>query len=232
MDREQQRRDRMVGTAAAALIVLLTAAMWIYVGRPLIRFIGDPEVFRDWVDSHGAFGRLGFVLMVVFQVMIAVIPGEPFELAAGYAFGALEGTALCLTAAFAGSLAVFLLVRRYGMRLVRLFFSEEKIDSLKFIKNSRKRDMLFLLVFMIPGTPKDLLSYFAGLTDMRLRTWIVISSLGRIPSILTSTIGGDALGDSRYGLAAAVLSAALILSAAGYLFYGRMGKGGGPADPK
>ncbi len=231
MDRKQ-RRDRMTGTAAVALIVLLTAAMWIYAGRPLISFIDKPEVFREWVDSHGVLGRLGFVMMVIFQVIIAVIPGEPFELAAGYAFGAFEGTVLCLAAALAGSLAVFLLVRRYGMRLVRLFFTDEKIDSLKFLRGGRKRDLLFFLVFMIPGTPKDLLGYFAGLTDMRLRSWIVISTLGRLPSILTSTIGGDALGDSRYGLAAAVLSAAVILSGAGYLLYGRISSSEGRDDPK
>ncbi|MBQ2455754.1 MAG: TVP38/TMEM64 family protein [Firmicutes bacterium] len=224
MGKKELNRDKKIGTAVIAIMVVLVAAAWIYVGIPMVRLIRQPEVFRDWVDSHGVFGRISFVLMVIFQIIIAVIPGEPFELAAGYAFGAVEGTVLCILASFLGSMIVFMLVRRYGMRLVRLFFTEEKIESLRFLKTSRKRAFLFFIIFMIPGTPKDLLGYYAGLTDMSIGTWAFISFFGRLPSLLTSTLGGDAMGDSRYGLAAGILCAAVLLSGAGALIYGKIGR--------
>ncbi len=91
--------------------------------------------------------------MVIVQVIIALIPGEPFEIAAGYAFGAWEGTLLCLLASTIGSILVFSLVRRFGLRVVRLFFSPEKLHTLRFLKDSRGRDFLFFLIFLIPGTP-------------------------------------------------------------------------------
>ena len=72
---------------------------------------------------------------------------------------------------------------------------------------------------MIPGTPKDLLCYFAGLTDIRLSLWLLICSLGRLPSIVTSTVGGDALGTSNYWFAAAVFAITLVISLVGLLFY-------------
>lgn len=212
----QHKRLRIVvaGLAVAVMLVI----MWL-VGTPLLRFVSEPEKFRAWVDSYGILSRLAYVGMVIFQVIVALIPGEPFEIAAGYAFGAVEGTILSMLACTLGSLIVFLLVRRYGMRLAELFFSKEKLQSVRFLKTNPKRDVLFLLIFMIPGTPKDLLSYFAGLTDLRFPVWLMICSLGRFPSIISSTLGGDALGTENYWFAAGVFAAALAVSGIGIVIY-------------
>ena len=71
----------------------------------------------------------------------------------------------------------------------------------------------------MPGTPKDMLCYFAGLTDMKPGVWALISSLGRIPSVITSTIGGDALGTKNYWFAIGVFAVTLLFSAVGLLLY-------------
>ena len=209
----------MLAGGALILALLFSGLVAWRVGVPLLRFASRPEDFRLWVDGHGLWGRLAYVGMVILQVIIALLPGEPFELAAGYAFGAVEGTALCIAASTLGSLLVFLLVRRFGIRLAEVFFPPEKLASLSFLKTDAKRNYLFFLIFMIPGTPKDLLCYFAGLTDMRITTWLLISSVGRIPAILTSTLGGDALGTKNYLFAALVFAATLLVSAAGLLIY-------------
>lgn len=212
----------------AAVLVLLLAAgsvlLWKYAGTPLIRFISQPEEFRAWVESHGIYSRIAFVGMVVFQIIIAIIPGEPFEIAAGYAFGAVEGTILCLIACAIGSMLVFWLVRRFGMKLVRLFFSQEQIDSVRFLKSSSSQNILFLIVYMLPGTPKDLLGFFAGITNIPAPVFLLICTFGRIPSVITSTIGGDALGTQSYGAAVVVFAVTLIISAAGLLIYNRLRK--------
>lgn len=219
--------DRQKKQAAAAAIVLIAAAgfwLWKYVGTSMIRFVSDPGAFREWINGHGPWGRVVFVGMVVFQIIIAVIPGEPFEIAAGYAFGALEGTAISIFAAALGSCLTFGLVRLFGMRLVKVFFSEKQIASVRFLKSNPRRDLLFLIVYMLPGTPKDLLGYFAGLTEIRFPAWLLICSLGRIPSIVTSTIGGDALGTGDYRFAIIVFLATLAISGAGLGVYHWIGK--------
>lgn len=219
LSRKQQKR---LAALAVALLIVFSAAIIVFVGVPLLRFARQPEQFRAWVDQRGFCGRLAFIGMVVLQILVAIIPGEPLEIAAGYAFGALEGTLLCLLAGALGSVAVFFLVRRYGVRLVEVFFSQEKLHSLRFLKSSPARNLLFLIVFMIPGTPKDLLCYFAGLTDLPFGVWLLICSLGRLPSIVTSTIGGSALGTKQYVFAAAVFAATLLISGAGLWLYGRI----------
>lgn len=216
------RKKKVIVSAVIAAVILLMAAVTYYVGKPMIKFVSEPERFRAWVDNHGIWGRLAFLGMTMLQVIVAVIPGEPMELVAGYAFGSVEGTALCIIGATLGGIPVFLLVRKFGMKAVEVFFSKEKTDSLKFLKSSPKRDFWIFILFLIPGTPKDLLNYFVGLTDMKMSRWLLISLVARIPSIVTSTIGGDALGMKKYAFAAVVFAVTLAVSGAGILIYRRI----------
>ena len=182
----------------------------------------QPDLFRDWVNSKGVFGKIAFVGMVFFQVVIALVPGEPLEIGAGYAFGAVQGTLLCLMGTFLGSIVVFLLVRKFGIKFVEIFFGEKKIKKLKFLKNPKKRDLLIFTVFFLPGTPKDLLTYFVGLTEIKLTIFLAMTTIARIPSILTSTLGGNALGTQKYITAIIVFALTLIISGAGFLIYNKI----------
>lgn len=160
--------------------------------------------------------------MMLLQVFVAVIPGEPLEIGAGYAFGAVEGTLLCILGAAIGSTLVFLFVRRFGVRAVEVFISREKIHSLRFLQNTRRVHLFLLVAFLLPGTPKDVLCYVAGLTTLKLGPFILISSICRLPSIVTSTIGGSALGSGQWGMAAIVFAATLVISAIGLWIYKRI----------
>lgn len=217
-----QKRKKLFAGLAVGAFVILSLMLCYFAGAPILRFAADPDKFRAWVAAHGAVGKLAYIGMVVLQIVAAFIPGEPLEIAAGYAFGAVEGTLLCLFASALGSFIVIWLVRRFGMKLVEVFFSREKIDSLKFLKSSPRRSLLFLMIFMIPGTPKDLLCYFAGLTDIKLAELMLICSFGRIPSIITSTLGGDALGTESYILAIGVFALTLVISGLGLWSYNRL----------
>ena len=221
--RTERQRKKWALIGLAFFLVATVLICW-QVGLPMVRLASDPENFRQWLEERKLGGLLIYGAMVFFQVLFAVIPGEPLEIAGGYAFGAVEGTLLCLIAATLGSLLVFWLVRRFGAPLVEIFFPPEKLRKLRFLKTSPKRDFIFLVIFMVPGTPKDLLCYFAGLTDMKLSLWLVLCSLGRIPSIVTSTVGGSALGSRRYWFAAAVFAGTLVISAVGLWLYDRIQK--------
>ena len=206
------------GIGLALFLVLSGLVCW-FAGRPLIRFAQSPELFRAWVDEQGIWAPGLFVGMVVLQVIVAIIPGEPLEIAAGYTFGIVEGTLLCLAGSVLGSLIVFLFVRRFGIRAVEVFFPREKLLSLKFIQNSRRLNLLVFILFFIPGTPKDIMTYFVPFTPMKLSTWLLISATARIPSIITSAIGGDALGLQNYLFAIIAFAATLTLSLGGVLLY-------------
>ena len=213
------KQKKCFGAVSLIIFLLFAVLVTVFIGRPMLRFVEEPDLFRNWVDEHGIGGRLLFLGMVIFQVFFAIIPGEPLEIGAGYAFGTIEGTLLCLAGTTIGGILVFLLVRKIGVRLVEVFFPIEKIRSLWFLRTSKRRNFLTFLLFFIPGTPKDLLCYFVGLTDMKLSTWIWITLIARIPSIITSTIGGDALGEERYTLAIVAFAITAAVSVVGILIY-------------
>lgn len=217
---EPRNRKRAIWLALALAILFALAVSW-FVGRPMLRFVSDPAQFRDWVGRSGALGKLAFVGMMALQVIVAFIPGEPLELGAGYAFGAGEGTLLCLLGATLGTAVVFLLVRRFGLRLVELFFSREKLASLPLLQDTRRLYLFTFIAFFIPGTPKDLLTYVLGLTGMKFWICLLLTGVARIPSVISSTLGGDALGTRQYTFAAAVFAGTLLLSAIGLLVYRR-----------
>lgn len=217
-----ERQRKIMAIASVAIFLLFSLVIFWFIGKPLIKFVSEPEHFREWVDGKGILGRLAFIGMVVLQVFIAIIPGEPLEIGAGYAFGALEGTLLCLLGTTLGSVLVFSFVRRFGVRAVEVFFPREKINSLRFLQNSKKLNFLVFIIFLIPGTPKDILSYCVGLTTMKMGTWLLISSIARIPSIITSTIGGNALGMGEHLFAIIVFAVTIVLSVGGLLLYNKI----------
>ena len=153
--------------------------------------------------------------------MCAFLPGEPVELACGYAFGFWEGTLVCLVASAVASAAIFLAVRRWGWSLVGLFFDRSHLERFGWLHSARRLELVMLVVFLIPGTPKDFLTYFAGLTEARFWPVLAITTLGRIPSIVTSTVAASAFGAGNYGMAVGAVVVAVVLAAAGGLLYKR-----------
>ena len=201
------------------LFALIMLILTVLCGRPIISAVKDPVAFRSWVDGYGFWGKLVFFLMTYVQTVIAFIPGEPLEIAAGYAFGAVPGLVITLLGQMLGSVTVFLFVRKFGMKLVEIFVSREKIASMRFLRNQKKLEALIFFIFLAPGTPKDAICYFVGLTPMRLGVWMLISSVARIPSIVSSTIGGNALGIGRIPQAILVFTITFAVSACGYILY-------------
>lgn len=210
---------KWVYALAVVIFLVFCIMVGVLIGVPMVRLAREPDMFRDWVDEFGVWSRLIYVGMVVLQVVVALIPGEPLELAGGYAFGGLEGSIWSMLGIVIGSALIFGLVRKCGVKLVEVFFSKDKIKEVAFLKNPKKTKTLAFILMMIPGTPKDFLSYFAGLTKLTLKEWLVIVTVARIPSLLTSTISGGAAGSENYILAAVLMGVTVVLSGVGIVYY-------------
>ncbi len=212
-----------------SFLVFLGLLVWITIkiGIPLINhYFGgtttetaDTGYFSSLVENAPISGRLIFLAIQILQVFVAFIPGEVVEVAAGAVFGPIEGTGLSLLGIAIGSTIIFLLTKWLGIKFVSLFISEEKINSMKFIKNNRRLNNLVFIIFFIPGTPKDLLTYFVGLTRMKLFHFLGLSLVARIPSVLTSTLAGDAINNNEWKSAIIIFAATGIVSIIGIIIY-------------
>lgn len=217
--RKALRRRVLIGLVAAASITALLC--WEYLPG-LLAWLADARAVRAFVSDHAFVSRLAMLGINIVQVLLAFLPGEPVELASGYAFGFWEGTALCLVASGLATSAIYWATRRWGWKLVGLFFDRSLFDRFSWLKSAKRLELIMLIVFLIPGTPKDFLTYFAGLTNMRFLPVVLIATFGRIPSIVTSTIAASAVGSGNWPLVACTLVASAFLLAVGGLMYRRL----------
>lgn len=182
-------------------------------------YFENPQIFRDFVEEHYVLGVFVMLFMFIVQVILALIPGGLLEVACGYAFGSVAGGIIAVAGIMTGSALTMLFVRKFGRKFAELFYSKEKLDSISFLKDKKKRNIIVFLVFFVPGTPKDLLTYVVGLTDMSIPLYLLITGIARTPAILISTIGGDALGLENYWQSFAFLGGLIVVSLIGVLIY-------------
>lgn len=208
-----------------SILILLIAVMAFVVVKflmPVIRLADDPDEFRGFIESRGVWGIALFMIINALQVIVAVIPAGPLEVAAGYCFGPVKGAIISDLGMVIGSMTVFCLVKQFGMPLIEVFFSEEKTESLKFLRNGKNTKLIVFLLYLIPGAPKDLLTYGVGLTNISAFSMLFIAAVGRFPTILLTCMGGDVLEEKRYGAFIAVIAVIAVLSLTGAFIYRRL----------
>ena len=197
-DKKLLKKKRIIAVVSLIILLALTGLFTYFFGIKFGRVATNGVEFDEYIKSFGCFGWLVAVGIQILQVIIAFMPGEVVEIGMGYAYGWLWGTLLCMLGVAIGSSAIFLLVKKYGIRFVELFVDTDKINQLKFINSEKKLKRTTFILFFIPGTPKDLLTYFVGLTRMTLGEFLGITLIARIPSVVSSTIGGNFMGKQQY----------------------------------
>lgn len=206
--------------ATVLSVISVTVCVLSVLGVVFLRtYFSDTDVIKEWIAENYLLGLLIMTALCAVQVVIALMPGELLEIASGYAFGGLMGTVVCIVGITLGSIIAILLARKFGRRLVESLYPREKIDALPIINTPKKRNAMTFLLFLIPGTPKDLFTYVIGMTEMSIPLYISLTLFARLPSIVMSTIGGGALGDNKFGHAIVIFIIAGVISGVGYLSY-------------
>ena len=200
--------------AAAAVVAL---CVWLI---PLVWSLRQPEnqaAFEEFVGSLGVFGILLMLGIQVLQIVVAVIPGEPIELIMGLMYGTWGGLALTLTGILIGSTIIYFCMKRFGTGFASKFVDTNGFKKFRFLNNPAKRDSFIFLLFFIPGTPKDVLTYFAPLTGIPFGRFITISTLARIPSVVTSTLVGSSVSKGEFLKSLIVFAITGVVGIAGIL---------------
>jgi uncharacterized membrane protein YdjX (TVP38/TMEM64 family) len=216
------KRSKIISIVALPIfIVIVTILLFVYRDE-VWRVFSTPERIQEAVDSWGYLAPLAFILVQFIQVVIFIIPGEIPQIAGGYLFGVTGGALYSVAGILVGSSFNFLLARWLGLPFVKSLFSEHRIRSFENIAHSSRAQIGFFLLFVIPGIPKDVLCYVAGLSPLRFFAFILISTLGRLPGIIGSAAMGDAAASSRWALAGIIMGIAVVLFFIGLIFRERV----------
>lgn len=219
MENQYSKKRKIIGAAVLIVIIAVFAAITWAITKRILEIGSAPRDVKEFIGSFGWAGWLVALGLQFLQILVAFIPGEFIETGMGYAFGAWGGTLLCYIGLALGELTVFIVIRLFGKRAVEYFVPLEKLSRFSFLNDDSKLKKMVFIMFIIPGTPKDLLTYFAPLTKLKLSEFLSISLIARFPSVVSSTIGGNMLGEGRYLHAAILYAATGIVSLAGLKVY-------------
>jgi uncharacterized membrane protein YdjX (TVP38/TMEM64 family) len=172
---------------------------------------------RAWVQSWGAAAPLVFIGVQTVQVILFAIPGEVVQIAGGYLFGGGLGILLSMAGILLGSTAAFFLSRLLGRPFVAAVIPAAQLERVEKLLESRSSRIVFFLLFLIPGVPKDILCYIAGLTPMPFPFFLGVSTVGRLPGIVGSSLIGGAARSSQWVALVVLSAAAIVVFVAGLL---------------
>ena len=179
-------------------IVLITAivvAIW-----PTLSIVFEPggvETLIELITSQGPLGVLILLGMQLLQIIVAFIPGEVVQIAAGMMYGPLWGSVVIIVGGVLSSMAVYELVHKLGAPFVRSMVGEKQLLKFRQFELSGKFGVTVFILFLIPGFPKDVLTYIVPLSDMNLRTFLLLSTIGRTPGVIISTYAAAGLADGN-----------------------------------
>lgn len=199
----------ILAATGIAVAILLATGRFGKICTDLYCIFETREQLRAYIESWGAWAPVALVFVQALQVVIAPIPGELTGAVGGFIFGVWPATIYSTIGLGIGSALAFLLARVIGLPLVRLMVSESLMEKFHFLVESRGT-FIALILFTIPGFPKDILCFLLGLSPMSFIAFVTICTLGRIPGTIMLSYGGSAVYDENWGLLVVVTLASLV----------------------
>ncbi len=222
MKQNKQTIKNMIVVLIVFIILMGVISFALY---PYFDKLRDPvarESFKVWIKSRGIWGYIIVVGIQMLQIIIAFVPGEPVEIMAGLLYGGLGGFVICTIGSILASSAVFLFSKKVGVRIITKIFGKNKLEEFQFLHNSHKRELVLFILFLIPGTPKDMLTYVVGATPIKLSRFLVITTIARIPSVITSTYIGFNLIEGNWVQAIILFGITAIIGVVGIIYKERI----------
>ena len=210
------RRTKVFKWLLMIIVLALCIGLIVYL-FPVIRNLSTSEgqmEFKNHVANLGVLGYLALFGLQFAQIFLIILPGEPIEILAGMCYGGIGGLIFITVSVFIITTIVFWAVRKFGRKFVYSFCSKERIDKIensKLFKNPKKIEWIMLILFLIPGTPKDLLVYIAGLLPLKPLRFILISTFARLPSVISSTFAGSNLVAGNWKFSLIIYGATFII---------------------
>ena len=220
-DAAKEKRKRILAVLKLAIfaVILIGIPLYIYFFQhDLIESFSDIKELENTLRSYRRESMIIYVAAQILQVVLSVIPGQALQFAGGYLFGFLLGLLLSVIGIAIGSALAYYIARILGRDAIHMFFGERKVTEMLDLMNSPKGLIVTFIIFLIPGIPKDLCSYAAGLSNLKLRPYLIVSMIARIPGMLGCLIIGQQVGAGGYTSAAIIAAVALVLLVLGIIF--------------
>lgn len=209
-----QKKENQILKFLLFLLVLISLGLLLW--RPLNNLLQNQDNLRNFILSFDILAPIVLILLVVLQILFAPIPGQIAGLASGYIFGPILGTLYSITGFIIGSFLVFFLSRKYGRPFVEKIIKKKTIKKFDNLVLNKGLFALFLL-YLLPIFPDDAISYIAGLSKLKIRDLLIVSTIGRLPGFLILSLVGAEIVSRESNLYLALFGILIVLSFILYL---------------
>lgn len=211
-----KKKIQIISLSAIIAVILIATVACIPLIKALYSDNGMAALEQKLDNYSGFVGVLIFTFIQALQVVIAVIP--PIQVVGGVLFGWFWGGLLSFLGTLLGTMAIFALVKKFGRPIVEAFVDEKQLKKFKFLQDEKKLTVILIILYLIPGIPKDVISYIVPLTPISKRDFFYYVMPCRLPAIMLSTILGSNVKSGNFTIALVVLGIAIVLGVIGYLF--------------
>lgn len=185
----RHQKIAIIVTLVTMLIFLMLAQYAQKIGLDL----RNPDSVRAFVSNFGYWSPFVFATLQFLETILLWMPGTLFHIAGGYLFGPYWGTFYSVIGSSLGSIAVFLLAKKYNDRLLDYFIDKRDVQHIKEIVR-KKGTAAIIIAHSVPMLfPHDVLEIVAGASGMKTRDYLVISTLSLIPNIFLWSYFGEKL---------------------------------------
>jgi len=210
----------------AVLLALLAIIIWLVAAdaaiiRFVVRLYQDKKFLKETVRSWGWMAPLVFIAIQAIQVIISPIPGEITGPVGGALFGTWLGLFYSSIGLTIGTLFCFWVGRKWGEPLVRPWLSEHHWNRMNFILEAEGAIICFIL-YLVPGFPKDIVSYLFGISPMPFWLFAIVSTVARIPGTWVSSYFGAHVAEQQYIYALAFMAVVIALCLPVYYYRHRI----------
>lgn len=213
-------RKTQIKITRTILTIFIVVALGVFLWKlaPFMKDLSTTEgqvAFKERIDSMGFGGLLLLLGLQVLQILLVVLPGEPFEVLAGMCYGAWGGCLFITASVFITTTIIFFTVRKLGHKYLYNFFEKEKVDKImksKILNNPRKLEMILFILFFLPASPKDLFVFVGGLLPIKPIRFIMISTFARFPSVITSTMVGANISNGNWKMSLLIYGVTLVVA--------------------
>lgn len=200
----ERKKSRLKKVLSILKLLILLA---IIAGVPILLYRTNPAFIKEFrnldtinafLDQYAGIGGLVFIGLQILQIIVSVIPGQMIQLATGYAYVFWLAYLISIIGIGLGTVLTFYLARFLGTDAMHVIFGEERITYFVNHLNSKKAYITLFLLFLIPGFPKDLITYAAGVSEIRIVPFLILNLLGRTPALSLTILMGGMLRTGSY----------------------------------
>lgn len=218
-ERKKKKRTSMSRPKKIISIIQLCVLLGIVLGIPASIYFFNPglldnftsvDKFESWISEYTGAGIIIYIACQIIQIVLSVLPGQVIQIAGGYIFGFPLTLLISVAGAAIGTTITFYLTKLLGKNAIIMIFGEERFNRYANMMNTQRARIVIFLVYLIPGLPKDIMAYAAGISNIRLPEFILLSVVGRTPAMMVSIVFGVMLRTDNY-LSAVLIAVAMVV---------------------